>query len=382
MKLPHSHPGSSVPSFPDFIETTAIHLLSRAKALTHFKLLPSKAPPTVLSDEQLLSLLRKTELGPNDRANHNMVCAQLQEVLDQADRIGLEMYQGEGKPTKWMNIMGDEIPPEQHDEIIYKYQLPSEKDRHMLGNYWWIVRIRPTSTNKRYEYMPNATYKFSTVQADFNRHKLTIANCRWFFDGPIDKTNAHCLYPYHSFCPGLGINFSEMNTRLGIDSLQYMEETKTMPSRPLANVPSSRNETKLKPNETVQFLVDSGAIEDSTGDTLDQYLKLIEFHLGEVQYAQTTTPFATAKKFLTLQETRLRALQKAVQNVKKMPLQHGVYVNNLPEDTNDDEGNTSPLQQQPIAYEGIQYVQLPLPQQEQGELNKDRQSGGRGGNHR
>ena len=98
MKLPHSHPGSSVPSFPDFIETTAIHFLSRAKALTHFKLLPSKAPPTVLSDEQLLSLLRKTDLGPNDRANHNMVCAQLQEVLDQSDRIGLEMYQGEGKP--------------------------------------------------------------------------------------------------------------------------------------------------------------------------------------------------------------------------------------------------------------------------------------------
>ena len=97
MKLPYSHPGSSVPSFPDFIETTPIHFLSRTKALTHLKLLPTKTPPTVLSDEQLASLLRKTELGPNDRANHNMVCAQLQEVLDQSDRIGLEMYQGEGK---------------------------------------------------------------------------------------------------------------------------------------------------------------------------------------------------------------------------------------------------------------------------------------------
>jgi hypothetical protein len=54
----------------------------------------------------------------------------------------------------------------------------------------------------------------------------------------------------------------------------------------------------------------------------------------------------------------------------------------LAEDLNAEEGNSSPNQQQPIAYEGIQYVQLPLPQQEQGELNKDRQSGGRGGNHR
>jgi hypothetical protein len=93
------------------------------------------------------------------------------------------------------------------------------------------------------------------------------------------------LYPYYNFCPGLGINFSEMNTRLGIDSLQYMEETKTMPSRPLANMPSNRNETKLQPQETVQLLVDNSAIEDSTGDTLDQYLRLIEFHLGETQHA-------------------------------------------------------------------------------------------------
>ncbi len=338
----------------------------------------------MLSDDQLASLLRKPQLGLSDRANHNTVCAQLQEVYDAADRIGIEMYQGMGQPTTWMNVTGEPIPPDQYDEILYRYQLPSEKDRYLLGNYWWVVRLRPVSgLNKRFEYIPNSTYKFSMVQADFTRHKLTLANCRWYYDGPIDKTNAHCLYPYYNFCPDLGINFRyELNARLSIDTLQYMEETKTMPSRPLANMPSNRNETKLQTHETVQLLVNIGAIEDSTGDTLDQYLKLIEFHLGEVQYAQTTTPFATAKKFLTLQENRFRALKKAVQNIKKMPLQHGVYVNNLAKDPNAEEGNTSPNQQQPIAYEGIQYVQLPLPQQDQGELNKDRQSGGRGGNHR
>jgi hypothetical protein len=95
-KLPYSHPGSSVPSFPEFNETTPINLLTRTQALAHLKLLPSRTPPTVLSDEQLASLLRKPQLGHNDRANHNMVCAQLQEVLDQSDRIGIEMYHGAG----------------------------------------------------------------------------------------------------------------------------------------------------------------------------------------------------------------------------------------------------------------------------------------------
>jgi hypothetical protein len=68
-----------------------------------------------------------------------------------------------------------------------------------------------------------------------------------------------------------------MNTRLNIDTLQYMKKTKTMPNRPLADMPSNSAETKLKPHDTVQLLVDIGAIEDSTGDTLDQYIKLIEF---------------------------------------------------------------------------------------------------------
>ncbi len=153
-----------------------------------------------------------------------------------------------------------------------------------------------------------------------------------------------------------------------------------MPNRPLANISASRSETKLLPHETVQLLVDKGAIEDSTSDSLEQYVKLLEYHASVVEHAQTTTPFAIAKRYLVLQETRLRALIKAVQNVAKTPLRNGPYVNNLPGDMSIDEGNTSP--QPPIVYEGIQYVQLSLPPQEQGELIQDRQSGGRGGNHR
>ncbi len=122
----------------------------------------------MLTDDQLASLLRKTQLGPSDRANHNTVCAQLQEVYDAADRIGIEMYQGMGQPTTYINVAGDPIPPDQHDEMLYKYRLPVEEDRYLLGNYWWIVRLRPNSNViKRFEYMPNSTYKFTTVQADF-----------------------------------------------------------------------------------------------------------------------------------------------------------------------------------------------------------------------
>ena len=138
-KLSYSHPGSLVPSFPEFNETAPISLLTRAQALTHLKLLPARTPPTVLSDDQLASLLRKTQLGTSDRANHNTVCTHLQEIYDAADRIGIEMYQGMGQPTTYINVAGDPIPPDQHDEILYKYRLPAEKDRYLLGNCWWIV---------------------------------------------------------------------------------------------------------------------------------------------------------------------------------------------------------------------------------------------------
>ena len=108
-----------------------------------------------------------------------------------------------------------------------------------------------------------------------------------------------------------------------------------------------------------------------------------------------------------MQEHRLTALIKAVKNVLKPPTQHGGFVNNLP-DTNmhemdDNElmngdviddvdlpegrspshGDGSPSPTPPIEHSYIQYVQLPLPKnQGQNDLNQDRQSGGRGGNHR
>ncbi len=42
------------------------------------------------------------------------------------------------------------------DQITVKYYLPPEKDRALLGNYWWVVRIRPLGgSSKKYEYMVN-----------------------------------------------------------------------------------------------------------------------------------------------------------------------------------------------------------------------------------
>ncbi len=114
-----------------------------------------------------------------------------------------------------------------------------------------------------------------------------------------------------------------------------------------------------------------------------------------------------------MQEHRLKAIIKAVKNVLNPPIQHGSFVNNLPDtnmegigvdeqeenelmngeivDGNGDlpdgrspsHGDGSPSPTPPIEHSGIQYVQLPLPiNQGQNDLNQDRQSGGRGGNHR
>ena len=56
---------------------------------------------------------------------------------------------------------------------------------------------------------------------------------------------------------------------------------------------------------------------------------------------------------------------------------------NLPEGRSPSHGDGSPSPTPPIEHSRIQYVQLPLPKnQGLNELNQDRQSGGRGGNHR
>jgi hypothetical protein len=126
-------------------------------------------------------------------------------------------------------------------------------------------------------------------------------------------------------------------------------------------------------------------------------------HDGTI-FAQRKNPFATARRFLLMHEQRLKAAIKAVSNVLNPPKQHGSYVNNLrdtdmneshdneaEDDNSSDEdmdqsplhGDNNPSPTPPIEDSGIQYTLLPLPKnQGRNDLNQDRQSGGRGGNHR
>jgi hypothetical protein len=125
--------------------------------------------------------------------------------------IGIEMYHGRNQPTTWVNILGEPIPPERVDEIQLKYSMPPEKDQKaVLGNYWWVVRLRPIRGTKtrKYEYMVNKEYTYSRMSWDFTQHKtFQLSANRWYYEGPIDKTLSLCLYPYYQYCPGSDIDF-------------------------------------------------------------------------------------------------------------------------------------------------------------------------------
>ncbi len=103
-----------------------------------------------------------------------------------------------------------------------------------------------------------------------------------------------------------------------------MEESKTLISDQKEMTASLRTEVKREPHKTVQLLVEHHALSDSTAESLERYLKAVEYNLR------------AARRFLTLQEHRLNAIKKAVQNVRKMPQQHGSFVNNLPQERDDD----------------------------------------------
>ena len=150
--------------------------------------------------------------------------------------------------------------------------------------------IRPSGTNRRYEYMPNNKYSWSSVHGCFARNKLTLSACRWFYDVPIERTSAACLYPYHQYCPGLELDFQVMNIALGIDEFQYMEESKTLIADQKAMTASLRTEVKREPHKMVQLLVEHHALPDSTAESLERYLKAVEYNLGEVGFAWQKHP--------------------------------------------------------------------------------------------
>ena len=155
----------------------------------------------------------------------------------------------------------------------------------------------------------------------------------------------------------------------------------------------------------MQLLVDIGAIPNSTKDCLLEYLLELEASHSSSQASLKRITFAKARRFLLMHEQRLSTLIKAIKNVLNPLRQHGSFVNNLPDtdmyEPNNNEaeddasgeeddgeqspshGDSNPSPTPPIEHSSIQYVQLPLPKnQGQNDLNQDRQSGGRGGNHR
>ncbi len=195
---------STASAFPTF-QNLPITIVPRALALRYLKIEKALPPPTEveareISDHDLAYLLRKPSLGPHDRANHETICGQLREMyIDHM--IGIEMCYERDQPTVWLNLFGHEIPPEQMDNITFKYFLPPEKDQATLGNYWWVVRLRPQGEAKKYEYMINKDYSFSRMSWDFAQHRTSqLAAKRWYYEGPIEKTLASCLYPYHQYC--------------------------------------------------------------------------------------------------------------------------------------------------------------------------------------
>ncbi len=123
---------------------------------------PTEAEAANISDYDLADLLRKPTLGQYDGASHGIICGQLRDMYIDAS-IGIEMTYAPGQPSVWLDIHGEKIPPEKVDEIPLKYFMPPERDQIILGNYWWVVRLRPQSRTKKYEYMVNKKYTYSRV---------------------------------------------------------------------------------------------------------------------------------------------------------------------------------------------------------------------------
>jgi hypothetical protein len=119
-----------------------------------------------------------------------------------------------------------------------------------------------------------------------------------------------------------------------------MEETKEPTRNPQCLSPIRREDKKREPHDAVQLLVNVGAIADYTRITLEEYLRELEASHNGAQASLKRNPFATARRFLLMHEQRLKAVIKAVKNVLNPPMQHGSFVNSLPDvDMNEPDAN-------------------------------------------
>ena len=250
----------------------------------------------------------------------------------------------------------------------------------IVGDYYSILRQRPTKQSDAFEYMPNAKYAYRRVKRDLAQLNVDVLPSRMWHENPTQAIPDEQLHPYVAWFPCNSFQFEQVETILGISHIPYGNEIAWRQSAPTA---TGKPRLIVDNLATVQRLLDYGLMVDDSKDNLLSYKALFDDQIDLATMEKEKSPFGLAHKVLTTHINRWSKISRALGAIAKPHSAYGTKVFDLPDESDDRKRKAGPeslASSSPSVMNDDDENGTPRPQQ-QADNNTDRQNPeGSGGN--
>ena len=245
---------------------------------------------------------------------HNALC----DIYKMADSPRLYLLQNEeGNPV---NLKGQPFLYLNGQAV---YEIASEDQKKILGDYWRVLRVRP-ATNKfsaekpHLEYIPNDTYGYNEVKMTLDNVKnVKVKPTRYWNELLVKDVPSDVLYSLSDYHPGLPYeaNIIRDNASLGLPIFRIYETIYDQDPGPQTadGVPEEDKPRKrVDVQRTIESLLGLGTIPDEEQSTLENYMILLEEMLQKYEGYLREWPFLVAQRLLKMQVARLKSIKLAL----------------------------------------------------------------------
>jgi hypothetical protein len=177
-----------------------IDLFTRREAKYVYATVEAKTLPKqgeLLSESDLQRVLKKTveNITQYDKDLADFIMDRIDDASKQASECVIEMMYGTTKHC--VNIHGESF----NERVAIRdlknlYTLLPTKTIKLVGNYYSVLRQRPTTGKPAYEYMPNSTYPYRVVKRDLAQLDIEVFPSRMRVESVFLNTTDPQLHPY------------------------------------------------------------------------------------------------------------------------------------------------------------------------------------------
>ncbi len=200
-----------------------------------------------------------------------------------------------------------------------KYELPDDDQRASLGDFWKVLRVRPTPTGVRsswatLEYLPNNTYSYYKVKKTLKQvHGYAIKPSRYWNETCALSVQDHILYSLAEFCPGMPreADIVASNQYLGMHSYRMLEN--------VSKYDDVGKRTEPDIEATITALVTFGTIPNREQRALEDLKKKVQEVTNAYFFWTKNWHFLAAYRLLTMHLFRSNHIKKVLMELLPKP---------------------------------------------------------------